>query len=43
LFERITTWVDGFPWWAVALVSFAAGSALGLFLRAARRSKYEGA
>lgn len=34
-------WIDGFPWWGVALASFAAGSLLGLGLRAARKGKYE--
>jgi hypothetical protein len=34
-------WIDSFPWWAVVLASFAAGSALGLALRVARRDKYE--
>lgn len=33
-------WIDGFPWWAVALVSFLAGSAVGLVLRVARRGKH---
>ena len=34
-------WLDGFPVWAVVLASFAAGSAVALVMRTARRSKYE--
>jgi len=34
-------WIDGFPWWGVALVSFLSGSAVGLLLRVARRGTNE--
>jgi hypothetical protein len=37
----VTEWIDGFPWWAVAVASFAAGALLGVILRVSRRGKYE--
>jgi len=37
----VIDWIDSFPWWAVAAVSFAAGALLGLVLRTARKGKYE--
>jgi hypothetical protein len=39
----VTQWIDSFPWWAVALTSFAAGTLVGLVLRFARKGKYEAA
>jgi hypothetical protein len=41
LFAELKSWIDGFPWWAVALGSFAAGAATGLLLRIVRRGSHE--
>jgi len=37
----LTDWIDQFPWWAVVLAGFAAGSLIGVYLRRARRNKYK--
>jgi hypothetical protein len=39
--SALLEWIDGFAWWKVALVSFAAGSLWGLVLRVARKGKYD--
>lgn len=39
--ERLTEWIDGFPVWAVVAASFVLGTAVGIALRIARRSKWQ--